>query len=224
MKKIPKLSTSLFCFLCCSALAEIPDDFVDVATVTKSVWVEAKYATTDNFVGSQVDGYFLNKCILHIEAAKALKKVAQELKRDDLGLKIFDCFRPQRAVDHFVRWAKNIDDVKTKSEFYPSVPKTELFAQGYIAEKSGHSRGATVDLTIYSLTDNSEMDMGSSYDFFDPISHTINNAISEQQQINRLKLKNMMARYGFKNYSKEWWHFTYQPEPYPDHYFDGEIK
>ena len=144
-----------------------------------------------------------------------------------MSLKIFDCYRPQRAVDHFVSWAEDLQDMRMKAQFYPNVSKNELFNKGYIAAKSSHSRGSTVDLTIVKLTpgqSSTELDMATPFDLFDVRSHTLTENINPQQQKNRQLLKTIMSQHGFINYPKEWWHFTLAKEPYPNHYFDSPIN
>lgn len=200
------------------------DVFVNVKEIVPTVHLDIRYYTTHNFVGSRINGYDSPKCFLTKEAAIALKKVQEELERKQQSLKIFDCYRPQRAVDHFVRWAKDLADQKRKADYYPSVDKKYLFRDGYIAEKSGHSRGSTIDLTIMDLNSNQELDMGTGFDFFDPLSHTMNSHISQSQLDNRMALKSVMERYGFKNLAEEWWHFTLKNEPYPNQYFDFRIQ
>jgi D-alanyl-D-alanine dipeptidase len=200
------------------------DGFVDVKEVIPSVQLDIRYYTADNFVGLRIDGYDAPKCFLTREAAVALKNVQAELTRNGQSLKIFDCYRPKQAVDRFVRWAKDLSDQKMKSKYYPSIDKENLFKNGYIAAKSGHSRGSTLDLTIIDLESNQELDMGTGFDFFDTLSHTVNSRIMKSQQDNRIALKSVMERNGFKNLEEEWWHFTLQNEPYPDKYFDFEVK
>ena len=144
-----------------------------------------------------------------------------------LGLKIFDAYRPQRAVDHFVRWAKDIGEVRMKKEFYPNVDKGNLFKEDYIAEKSGHSRGSTVDLTVIGLDAKSgeaELDMGTAFDYFGPQSWPESPVVSAGQRAHRMLLQKLMEKHGFKPYPKEWWHFTLSREPYPDTYFDFPIN
>ena len=200
------------------------DGFVDVKEFIPSVQLDIRYYTAENFVGREIDGYDASKCLLTRQAAVALKNVQEELARKRQSLKIFDCYRPQRAVDHFIRWAKDLSDQKTKSKYYPSIDKESLFKNGYLAEKSGHSRGSTLDLTIIDLESNQELDMGTGFDFFDTLSHTVNRRIGKSQQDNRIALKSVMERNGFKNLEEEWWHFTLQNEPYPDKYFDFKVK
>ena len=200
------------------------DGFVDVKEFIPSVQLDIRYYTADNFVGLRIDGYDAAKCFLTRAAAVALKNVQEELARNGQSLKIFDCYRPKQAVDHFMRWAKDLSDQKMKSKYYPSIDKENLFRNGYLAEKSGHSRGSTLDLTIIDLESKQELDMGTGFDFFDPLSHTVNSRIGKSQQDNRIALKSVMERHGFKNLEEEWWHFTLQNEPYPDKYFNFKVK
>ena len=228
--------------------AGIPGGFVDIQDVVPYVLVEMRYATPHNFVGSVIEGYEIERCLITREAAVALAEVQKILLGMGLCLKIYDAYRPQRAVDHFVRWAKHLSDTTMKREFFPTVHKNRLFREGYIASRSGHSRGSTLDLTIVALPlyepspyapgdtlcecylpatrrfpDNS-LDMGTGYDCFHELSHTANPEIGGQQRANRLLLKTLMEMHGFRNYKKEWWHFTLVDEPYPDTYFDFPIQ
>lgn len=198
--------------------------FVNVKDAIPKVEVDVRYYSDDNFVGKRVDGY--NKPIVYLtkEAAAALSKVQAELMKESLGLKIFDGYRPQKAVNHFVRWAKVPSDTLTKSKYYPEVRKADVFKLGYVASRSGHSRGSTVDLTIIDLETGEELDMGSGWDFFGPISWHAATNITSKQKANRLKLKNVMSKYGFKAYSKEWWHYTLRDEPFPNRYFDFNVE
>lgn len=213
-----------------SALAQsdaLPEGFVYVTSVVLTVNVDLRYYSYNNFVGQRVDGYDSPKCILTTEAAEALKGVQDELKVFGLGLKIFDAYRPQQAVDHFVRWAEDLSDTLMKKEYYPNVDKKDLFKEGYIASKSGHSRGSTVDLTIVSIDKEhpyQELDMGGSWDFFSEQSWPDYPDIVPAQRANRMLLKLVMEKYGFKPYDKEWWHFTLKDEPFPDTYFNFPIK
>ncbi len=226
---------------------EIPDGFVEIREVIQDVILDLRYFTSHNFLGVPVDGYVTEKCYISKAAADSLAKVQAEMRNFSLSLKIYDAYRPQRAVDHFVRWAKDLSDTLTKKEFYPTVNKSRLFIDGYIAEKSGHSRGSTVDLTIVPIplpiqakfdvtnqcecfestekrfNDNS-IDMGSGFDCFHSLSHTENKELTVQQRANRLLLKSLMDKYGFRNLAEEWWHFTLRNEPFPNTYFDFEIK
>ena len=231
-----------------SPASRVPDGFVDVKEVIPSIILDIRYYTSHNFVGKPIKGYSAPRCYLTKEAAYSLKHVQEELNQFSLSLKIYDGYRPQRAVDHFVEWAKDMSDTTTKREFYPTIEKRYLFRDGYIASKSSHSRGSTVDLTIVPLPvpqqesyvdgqdlcecylsaekrfkDNS-IDMGTGFDCFHELSWTVNERIGTQQRVNRLLLKILMEKHGFKNYEKEWWHFTLEHEPYPDTYFDFVIE
>lgn len=203
----------------------IPEGFVYLDEIIPNIDIELRYITDHNFLGVPVDGYEATKCIISEKAAEAINGVQQELNSYGLGLRIYDTYRPQRAVDHFVRWAKVLDDTLTKSEFYPEVDKKDLFKNGYIASKSSHTRGSTVDLTIIDLRDGKELDMGSNFDYFGQLSwvHTPEN-ITMAQQAHRMLLQTLMAKYGFNNYSAEWWHFTLKDEPFPETYFDFPVK
>ncbi|MFJ5269914.1 M15 family metallopeptidase [Streptomyces sp. NPDC088358] len=225
-----------------------PDDFVALRSVDPTIVREMRYFTPHNFVGERIDGYRQPVCILTRPAAEALHKAQTRLLRRGYTLKVYDCYRPQRAVDHFVRWAENLDDQAMKPEFYPQVDKTRLFEDGYIAGKSGHSRGSTMDLTIVGLPakptrpyvpgqtlvpcyaskgerfpDNS-LDMGTGFDCFDTLAHTLDPRIQGAQRTNRLLLKDTLEGLGFVNLAEEWWHYTYKPEPYPDTYFDFPVS
>ncbi len=202
-------------------------DLVDVAAIVPSIKLDIRYAGPDNFVGEIVDGYAAPKCLLSLEAAGGLRRVQAELADDGLSLLVFDCFRPQRAVDHFVRWAADTSDLQTKAEYYPGVAKSRLFDEGYIAERSGHSRASTIDLTLATMAEDgttTPLDMGTPFDFFDPLSHTESPDITPDQLANRLWLRAAMEAEGFRNYASEWWHYTLRDEPYPDTYFDLEIR
>jgi len=226
----------------------IPPDFADAERVIPSACFDIRYYGNYNFVGERIDGYEAPKCYLTKEAATALAKVQEELKPFGLSLKIFDCYRPQRAVDHFIRWARDVKDVRMRTEFYPVVDKRNLFRDGYIAARSGHSRGSTVDLTIVPLTcprqaadasairreecsphqpgrmPDGGLDMGTGFDCFGPPSHTLNPGITDQQRANRALLRRLMEKHGFRNLEEEWWHYTLVKEPYPDTYFDFPVR
>jgi D-alanyl-D-alanine dipeptidase len=200
----------------------MPVEFVYVDQVIPT---DLRYRLSDNFLGRPVNGYLGTRAILTRPAAQALAKIQAELHRQGLGLLILDAYRPQRAVDHFVEWAKDLSDTKKKESYYPDVHKTELFAQGYIAARSGHSRGSTVDVTVVSLSlPHQQLDMGSSFDFFGQISWFDATGLSSEQQANRSILKSVMVKHGFIPYNQEWWHFTLSSEPFPDTYFDFEIR
>ncbi|MFH2067901.1 MAG: M15 family metallopeptidase [Candidatus Omnitrophota bacterium] len=205
----------------------LPDGFVYVDTIIPSIRIELRYYTTHNFVGERIDGYIAPKCILTRPAAQALEKVQAELKPFGLGLKIYDAYRPQQAVDHFRRWAANTSDVRKKDEFYPEVAKEELFRKGYLASRSGHSRGSTVDLTIVPLGAESPdevIDMGSPFDFFSPRSWPGNLSVEPEQRAHRMLLQVLMGKHGFRPYAYEWWHFTLNNEPFPNTYFNFPVK
>jgi len=177
----------------------------------------------NNFIGRPVDGYQAPAAILTTEAARALSYVSMDLAEQDYGLKIFDAYRPQRAVNDFIKWAKDPGDIRMKEEYYPRVDKNDLFSLGYIAKKSGHSRGSTIDLTLVDKKTGKELDMGSHFDYLDPISAHGSPLITQQQNHNRELLKIAMEKRGFKSYSGEWWHYTLINEPYPDRYFDFAV-
>jgi D-alanyl-D-alanine dipeptidase len=203
----------------------LPMGFVYVDQVVPELRTDLRYRLADNFVGTTVDGYSGERAILTQQAARALGLVQTELRSQGLGLLIFDAYRPQRAVNHFARWAKDLSDTAMKQRYYPEVEKTELFSQGYIAARSGHSRGSTVDLTLVSLLPPfQQLDMGTEFDFFSPSSWLDATGLSDTQEQNRALLQRTMKKYGFTPYSKEWWHFTLQSEPFPDTYFDFEIR
>jgi zinc D-Ala-D-Ala dipeptidase len=206
------------------ARSDHPADFVDAATVIPDLVLEMRYAAAHNFVGKPIDGYERPVCLLTGEAAQALALVQADLKSSGFGLKVFDCYRPQRAVAHFVRWAKDSADTAGKSEFYPDVEKRYLFALGYIAQRSGHSRGSTVDLTLVHRADGTELDMGTGFDLFSTKSWLWDKSVGAQAQRNRATLAAAMRRRGFAPYSKEWWHFNLRDEPFPDRYFDFPVR
>ncbi len=246
----------LFCFaISPHTLAELAEDekefkraFVSLQDADPSIIVEARYYSNYNFVGQRIRGYNAPKCIITRQAAEALASVQTELKAFSLSLKVYDCYRPQRAVDDFVEWAKDLSDTRMKKDFYPTVAKRDLFRKGYIAKKSSHSRGSTVDLTIVPLPlpeqpnyearnglvechldyekrfKDKSLDMGTAYDCFHPLSHTLNPEIGRIQKINRLLLKLIMEKYGFTNLPEEWWHYTLRGEPFPNRFFDFEIN
>lgn len=202
----------------------LPQGFVYVDEIIPDIKVELRYAGKNNFIGKPVEGYEGKRCILTTEAALALKAIQEKLTPYGIGLKIFDGYRPQRAVNNFVRWAQDLGDTITKRQYYPNVKKSELFKRGYIAGKSGHSRGSTVDLTLVELSTGKELDMGSPFDFFDEKSHLLTNKINVQQMANRLLLNYAMTAGGFKPLREEWWHFTLKNEPFMNQYFDFIIR
>ncbi|MCC1484517.1 M15 family metallopeptidase [Winogradskyella immobilis] len=202
----------------------LPKGFVKVTQVIPDLNVELRYYSSHNFVGDTIDGYKSNTLYITEVTAKQLKLVQDELQKQNLCLKVYDGYRPQRAVNHFIRWAKALNDTIKKSEFYPDVAKQNLFKEEYIATRSGHSRGSTVDLTIIDAETDEPLDMGSPYDFFGEQSWVNYSKITGQQKKNRRLLQSVMLKYGFRNYAKEWWHFTLRGEPFPKTYFDFEVK
>ena len=202
---------------------EMPHGFTFVKERVPSIELDMRYYGSNNFIGEPIDGYVSAKAILTLKAVSALQKVQIELKSFGLGLKIFDAYRPQKAVDHFVRWGKDLADRKMKGEFYPDVEKKNLFKEGYIAKHSGHSRGSTVDLTIIDLESKVELDMGSSFDLFGKRSWVTYADIGMTQRVNRMLLHNIMLKHHFKSYPQEWWHFTLKNEPYKN-YFNFDVK
>ncbi|GGM46514.1 D-alanyl-D-alanine dipeptidase [Longimycelium tulufanense] len=230
------------------AETEVPPDFVAIRDVNPTILQEIRYAGFHNFVGRPVHGYREPECLLTRQAASALHAAQQKLLRQGYSLKVYDCYRPQRAVDDFVRWALRLHDQRMKAEFYPRVDKSRLFEDGYIAEKSGHSRGSTFDVTLVRLPvwpqrpyipgeplkpcyapvgerfpDNS-VDTGTGFDCFDTLAHTEDPRIRGEVRENRLRLKHALEEAGFVNYPLEWWHFTLRDEPYPDTYFDFPVS
>ena len=201
------------------------EDFVDLKEIMPNLRSDLRYYGDNNFVGKPIEGYNQPKVFLTKEAATALKKVQDELERLGFGLLIYDAYRPQRATDHFVQWAEDDSDTTMKLQYYPNINKKELFSQGYISVKSGHSRGSTVDLTIVSLKTKQILNMGSQYDLFDEVSATEHTAtISKNQHSLRLLLKRRMEKHGWQSNPKEWWHFTLKNEPFPNTYFDFPIE
>ncbi|MDA8644097.1 M15 family metallopeptidase [Flavobacteriaceae bacterium] len=202
----------------------LPEGFVFLKEHIPDLEVTLRYATSDNFMGRVVNGYLPNqKVVGTVLLAQALKKAQLKLKKEGLGIKIFDAYRPQRAVDHFVQWSQYPKDTLTKSKYYPQLPKDRLFELGYIAKKSGHSRGSTVDLTLVYLTGKNQgkvLDMGGDWDYFGKRSHYDFKPLNRLQKENRKRLREVMRAVGFKPYEKEWWHFTLSQEPFPNDYFD----
>lgn len=215
------------------ALAEssLPQGFIRADTLIPNLVLEMRYNGNNNFIGEKIDGYTANTCIIHQNAAKALAQVQAQLSPFGLGIKIFDAYRPQMAVDHFVRWARKTADTRMKAQFYPDVDKKDLFKEGYIAAKSGHSRGSTVDITLISLDASpdpagnpGELPMGSEFDFFGKVSWPLSKTVTPQQRANRMLLRTVMVKNGFKPYDQEWWHFTLANEPFPDTYFNFPVQ
>ena len=221
-----------------------PTGFVHLAEAIPDAILEVRYYSTYNFIGDRIRGYERPTPMLTVEAAGALKAVSDELIPQGYRLKIYDSYRPQRAVDHFVEWSNKADDTRMKRYFYPDLDKTMLFPRGYIAAKSGHSRGSTLDLTLFDMNTEKEVDMGGTFDWFGPESHPdwggnpetleftgnfpagtpAERKINETQFRNRMLLRSVMLKHGFKPVDTEWWHFTLENEPYPDTYFDYPVR
>ena len=197
--------------------------FVYLSDINSSIIVDLKYYSSNNFTGKFVEGYNSNKAILTKEAAVALSNAQDDLNKIGYSLILYDAYRPQSAVDFFVKWSSNINDTIYKNTYYPNIKKSELFKLGYIAYKSSHSRGSTVDVSLVEIESKKEIDMGTIFDYFGVESHTFFNNLSKKQKLNRLLLYEAMSNNGFKNYSKEWWHFTLENEPFQK-YFDFPIK
>ena len=217
--------------------------FVSITDVVPDVIIEARYFGTYNFVGARIDGYLEPTALLTRAAADSLRAVSDDVKKLGYRLKIYDAYRPQQAVDHFVRWAENVKDTLMRHYFYPDLDKSVLFDQEYICAKSGHTRGSTVDLTLFDMQTEKELDMGGTFDWFGPESHPdfcgdpetqeftgdgskspAGRSITERQFCNRMILREAMMRHGFKPFPTEWWHFTLQDEPYPDTYFNFPVR
>ena len=196
-----------------------PSGFVVLADFVPSIVQEIRYHSSYNFIGERIDGYEEPVALLTKEAARALKSVAGELIVQGYRLKVFDAYRPQKAVSHFMRWALDVSDTRMKEYFYPALEKDVLFPQGYIAVHSGHSRGSTVDLTLLDMQTGKELDMGGPFDLFSEVSHPDYRDITDEQYENRMRLRRAMLRNGFQPIDCEWWHFSLQNEPYPDTYF-----
>lgn len=224
--------------------ADGSEGFVNVTDVVPDVILEIRYFGTYNFVGTRIDGYEQPVALLTKEAADSLKAVSDDVVKQGYRLKIYDAYRPQRAVDHFVRWSHNPQDTCMKRYFYPMLDKPVLFEQDYIMAKSGHTRGSTVDLTLFDMQTEKELDMGGTFDWFGIESHPDycgtnpaprlypeigkytgdGSGLTKQQYENRMTLRSAMLRHGFKPLDSEWWHFTLRDEPYPDTYFDFPVR
>jgi D-alanyl-D-alanine dipeptidase len=231
-----------------SAEPRAPSRFVALSSVDPTIRQDIRYATPHNFTGRVVPGYTAPICVLTAPAAQALHRVQQGLVRRGYSLKVYDCYRPQRAVDRFVAWAQDPGERSMKPEFYPEVDKSRLFADGYIARRSGHSRGSTVDLTIVKPPaaptrayrpgerlvpcyaprpqrfPDASIDMGTGFDCFDERAHTLDPRVQGTARADRLMLGKTMESAGFTGIPEEWWHFTYRAEPYPDTYFDFPVS
>ena len=201
----------------------LEDGFVYLNDIDDSIIVDLKYYSSENFTGRLVDGYLANKAILTNEAGIALSNAQKDFNKLGYSLILYDAYRPQSAVDFFVRWSTNLNDTLFKNLYYPDIKKSNLFKLGYIAYKSGHSRGSTIDVSLVDITTNKEIDMGTIFDYFGIESHTFYDNLTENQKANRLFLYEIMSNNGFQNYSKEWWHYTLKNEPFQK-YFDFLIN
>lgn len=225
----------------------LPQGFVYLDQIAPSIIIDMRYASPDNFTGRPVKGYLKPRCILSLPAASQLAKVQRAALKKGYTLKVYDCYRPQRAVNDFFAWSRRDDDTKLKNDYYPRIKKKNLFEKGYIAKYSGHSRGSTVDLSLVQTNvkpppkadsnkssqapcydskrrrDNS-IDMGTNFDCLDPSAHRRYRFLSAKARSNRKLLLSLMRPFGFRPYSKEWWHFTLRHEPYPRHYFDFPVR
>ena len=198
--------------------------FVIVSDEIPNCFLEIRYYSSFNFVGTRVDGYVDPVAILTKAACNALKRANEEFNKMGYIIKIYDCYRPQMAVDHFVRWSEDFDDVKTKEYFYPNLTKKQCFEQDFISKKSNHSRGSTIDLTLVDMKTGMDVDMGGPFDYFGDLSHADYKGISDEQYNNRMILRNVMIKNGFRPFNEEWWHFTLIDEPYPNTYFNFPNK
>jgi zinc D-Ala-D-Ala dipeptidase len=227
------------------SVQKCPSEFILISSIDSSIITNLSYYSENNFMGMQVDGYCSNNLLLTIDAANALSKAQDLFRLDGYSIVVYDGYRPQRAVNHFIRWASDLDDNKMKREFYPRIDKKNLFAFGYIAEKSQHSRGSTVDISIidngkkihdykyeqrillddYAFTylNDGTVDMGVHFDFFDKSSSSVTKLVAKEYQECRDYLRDIMNKAGFLGYEKEWWHFNLNNEPYPNSYFDYVI-
>lgn len=217
----------LLLFLIASfSMANTPDTFVSLSDLCPTIKIEGSYATTENFTGEIVAGYKAQKAYMAKNGpAEALCRAFAEAQKLNLGMKVFDGYRPVKAVAFFQAWAKkpeNNHDVR--STYYPRYTRQDLFDLGYIAKQSSHSRGAAIDLTLYDLQTGKDLDMGSRFDYFDDISHTDSGLVTPKQKENRMILKKLMEEQGFKNFSQEWWHYSFRPEPFPQQSFDFDVE
>ena len=241
MKRVVILGLILALACACCGRSEFKSSFVTITDAVPDAILEIRYFGTYNFVGERIDGYLQPTALLTKEAADSLRAVSDDVRALGYRLKIYDAYRPQRAVDHFVRWAADVPDTLMKAYFYPDLDKSVLFQQEYIMEKSGHTRGSTVDLTLFDMATEKELDMGGTFDWFGPESHPdfcgdpdsglynpapspAGRLITEEQFRNRLILRRAMLSHGFKPLDSEWWHFTLSQEPFPETYFDVPVK
>ncbi len=201
-----------------------PSGFVILSDFVPQIVQEIRYHSTYNFIGERIDGYEEPCALLTKEAARALKSVSNEMIVMGYRLKVFDAYRPVCAVKHFVLWGIEDQDVRMKPYFYPDLEKQSLFAEGYIAKNSSHSRGSAVDLTLLDMKTGKELDMGSPFDLFSEVSHPDYRGITDEQYENRMLLQKAMVRNGFRPLFCEWWHFSLEHEPYPDTYFEFPVS
>ena len=247
MKKTPILLAAVLCILAAASCKRVPEEdssaFVTLTTAVPDAILEIRYFSTYNFVGERIDGYLQPVALMTRKAADSLRAVSDELKAMGYRIKVYDAYRPQKGVDHFVRWAADVPDTLMKPYFYPDLDKGVLFDQEYIMARSGHSRGSTVDLTLFDMATEKEVDMGGTFDWFGPESHpdfcgnpdtgeyTGDNSssprgrsITEEQFRNRMILRQAMLKHGFRALDSEWWHFTLREEPFPDTYFTFPVR
>jgi zinc D-Ala-D-Ala dipeptidase len=201
----------------------LQEGFAFVDELVSGIRWDAKYATWDNFTGRPVEGYALNRIVGSRALCEALQRAREAAETLGYGLLLWDGYRPQRAVDCFLRWSQQPEDGRMKCRHYPNIDRSEMFEMGYVAAKSGHSRGSTVDLTLYDLISGDLASMGGDHDLMDPISHHGAKGITEVQASNRRRLRSIMQQSGFDSYEYEWWHYTLESEPYPETYFDFAI-
>lgn len=248
MNKTYLLALMPICFLSAAFANDLPQGFVYLKAIDPSILQDIRYAGYHNFIGHPIEGYEASECILTLQAANALKAVQAELQRSSLSLKVYDCYRPQMAVNNFITWSKDPKEQQMKMEFYPRVDKADFFKLGYVAEKSGHTRGSTMDITIVPIPtpeqakyrpgqklascfsdyekrfQDNMIDMGTGYDCLDETAHVNNQTISASAYENRQRLRTVMEKNGFAPYDNEWWHFTLKNEPYPNTYFNFKVK
>lgn len=212
-------------FMAVTSMANAKPDFVDLSEICSGIKIQMNYATRFNFTGEIVPGYKAKKAYFARGPAEKLCLVQQDALKEGLTLKVFDSYRPAKAVASFLHWATLPEDnPEIKMMYYPKYTRQEILDLGFIAKQSSHSKGSAIDLTLERLSDGNELDMGTPFDFFDSLSHTESGLVTRAQHENRLKLRGLMEKHGFKNFSQEWWHYSYRPEPYPDQYFDFDVE
>ena len=216
------VNISSTCFSAVSATDS--SGFVVLTDVVPDAIMEVRYYTLYNFTGDRVCGYEEPVALVTKETAYALREVQKEIAPLGYAIKVFDAYRPQMAVDYFVEWARDLNDVRMQKYFYPEERKENLFTHGYIASRSGHSRGSTVDLTLYDVRNDCDIDMGGTFDYFGCRSHPDFPDLTERQKQNRQLLRSVMLKHGFRGIDTEWWHFTLNNEPYPNQYFNFVVK